>query len=200
MFAEVVTACAGGAVLTGWALYLHASALIVGLLGALTFAGQLVQLPAAWVSATFGHRKACIVTVAASRQALLPLVALPFLPLEEGSKQLLLVAVAAVSALLAVAGNNAWVSWMGDLVPHTLRGRYFGRRTALTTLGNTVAMSRKSYVHPVVVMKYLRSGTTIALPRHLAHGNGAGHAPEEEALICFLDEYFPERRKEPRRE
>src|SRR5690349_15004553 len=73
-------------------------------------------------------------------------------------------------------------------------------RLVAAELGNTPAIARKSYVHPVVVMKYLRSGTTIALPRHLAHGNGAGHAPEEEALISFLDEYFPERRKEMRRE
>jgi DNA topoisomerase-1 len=73
-------------------------------------------------------------------------------------------------------------------------------RLVAAELGNTPAIARKSYVHPVVVMKYLRSGTTIALPKHLAHANGVGHAPEEEALITFLDEYFPERRKEPRRD
>ena len=73
-------------------------------------------------------------------------------------------------------------------------------RLVAAELGNTPAIARKSYVHPVVVMKYLRSGTTIALPKHLTHSNGVGHAPEEEALITFLDEYFPERRKELRRE
>ena len=74
-------------------------------------------------------------------------------------------------------------------------------RLVAAELGNTPAICRKSYVHPVVVMKYLRSGTTIALPKHLTHSpNGVAHAPEEEALISFLDEYFPERRKEPRRE
>src|SRR6266550_3684427 len=72
--------------------------------------------------------------------------------------------------------------------------------TVLAELGNTPAICRKSYVHPVIVMKYLRSGTTIALPKHLTQSdNGLGHAPEESALIEFLDEYFPERRKEPRR-
>jgi hypothetical protein len=30
--------------------------------------------------------------------------------------------------------------------------------------------------------------------------NGAGHAPEESALIEFLDQHFPERRKAPREE
>src|SRR2546423_8493293 len=74
-------------------------------------------------------------------------------------------------------------------------------RLVAAQLGNTPAIARKSYVHPVVVMKYLRSGTTIALPKHLQHSdNGVAHAPEEESLISFLDEYFPERRKELRRE
>jgi len=72
-------------------------------------------------------------------------------------------------------------------------------RLVASELGNTPTICRKSYVHPVVVMKYLRSGTTISLPKNFTHaGNGLGHAPEESALIEFLDEYFPERRREVR--
>ena len=75
-------------------------------------------------------------------------------------------------------------------------------RLVASELGNTPAICRKSYVHPVVVMKYLRSGTTITLPaKAKATGsNGVGYAPEESALIKFLDEYFPERRKTVRDE
>ncbi|MFN2637972.1 MAG: DNA topoisomerase IB [Gemmatimonadaceae bacterium] len=75
-------------------------------------------------------------------------------------------------------------------------------RLVAAELGNTPAICRKSYVHPVIVTRYLRSGTTITLPPNLKPSklNGIGHAPEEEALISFLDEYFPERRKEPRLE
>ena len=39
-------------------------------------------------------------------------------------------------------------------------------RLVAAELGNTPTICRKSYVHPVVVMKYLRSGTTITLPKH----------------------------------
>jgi DNA topoisomerase I len=74
-------------------------------------------------------------------------------------------------------------------------------RLVAAELGNTPTICRKSYVHPVVVMRYLRSGTTITLPKRMSSSdNGIGHAPEESALINFLDEYFPERRKELRRE
>ncbi|MFL5557038.1 MAG: hypothetical protein ACJ794_00265 [Gemmatimonadaceae bacterium] len=74
-------------------------------------------------------------------------------------------------------------------------------RLVAAELGNTPTICRKSYVHPVIVMKYLRSGTTISIPDRVNHPtNGLGHAPEEVALISFLDEYFPERRKELRLE
>jgi len=75
-------------------------------------------------------------------------------------------------------------------------------RLVASELGNTPAILRKSYVHPVVIMKYLRSGTTITLPAKAKASslNGVGYAPEESALIEFLDEYFPERRKAPRDE
>ncbi len=75
-------------------------------------------------------------------------------------------------------------------------------RLVASELGNTPTICRKSYVHPVVVMKYLRSGTTISLPARAKPigSNGTGYAPEEHALILFLDEYFPERRKAIREE
>jgi len=75
-------------------------------------------------------------------------------------------------------------------------------RLVASELGNTPTICRKSYVHPVVVTRYLRSGKTIMLPEipQTSKLNGVGHTPEEEALIGFLDEHFPERRKAPREE
>jgi MFS family permease len=139
VFAEAFVACSSGAVLTGWALHLGCSTLEVGLLGALPFLSQAIQLPSAWLTATLGRRRVAVATVTASRLAFLPLAALPFLPLAPRSARLLLLAVAAVSAALGVAGNNAWTAWMGELVPERLRGRYFGTRTAVCTLGACAA-------------------------------------------------------------
>jgi len=139
MVAEVVSACAGGAVLTGWALYLGCNPFWIGMLGALPFFAQLTQLPAAWFTAFAGQRRVAIAAVCASRQALLPLAALPFLDVSQQTKQALLLGVAGLSALLGVLGNNAWVTWMGELVPRRIRGRYFGQRTAACTLAGTAA-------------------------------------------------------------
>ncbi len=138
MTAEVVNATAGGAVLTAWALHLHASALVLGIVAALPFWSSWAQFPAAWLTSRTGSRRLAIVTVALSRQVLWPLVALPFLPLANTSKEAVLLAVSGASALLAVIGNNAWTSWMGELVPSSIQGRYFGRRTAMCTLAGAV--------------------------------------------------------------
>lgn len=132
--AEIVAACAGGAVLTAWALYLGCDPAVVAALGALPSFAQVIQLPSAWISSWIGSRRVAIFANTASRLALLPLAAIPFLPVGSEGKRTLLFAIAGVHIALGVAGSNAWVTWMGELVPNSLRGRYFGRRSALTSL------------------------------------------------------------------
>jgi len=74
-------------------------------------------------------------------------------------------------------------------------------RLVSSELGNTPTICRKSYVHPMVVARYIDEGDTIALPaaRRVASDRGQAHSPEERALIAFLDRHFPERRRKPRR-
>ncbi|MEO8880218.1 MAG: DNA topoisomerase IB [Gemmatimonadaceae bacterium] len=71
-------------------------------------------------------------------------------------------------------------------------------RLVSAELGNTPAICRASYVHPIIIARYLDHGETI-MPR-AAGKTAAGHYPEERALIRFLDEHFPERRKRVRAE
>jgi DNA topoisomerase-1 len=75
-------------------------------------------------------------------------------------------------------------------------------RIVASELGNTAAICRTSYVHPMVLARYVDEGETIALrhPRHRLRDPDAAlaHSPEERALIAFLDTHFPERRRRPR--
>jgi MFS family permease len=150
ILAEVVNSCSTGAnsftaassltaSLTAWCLALKLSPLWLGMLAALPFFAQFLQFPAAWVTSLLGHRRAAIVTITLSRQVLWPLVVLPFLPLSPGGKQAVFATVGAIAVFFAVLGNNAWTAWMAELVPTPLRGRYFGRRTALYTVATAVA-------------------------------------------------------------
>jgi DNA topoisomerase-1 len=82
------------------------------------------------------------------------------------------------------------------------------RRNVATTmrfvaaeLGNTPTICRKSYVHPIVVARYLDEGETITLSARYRQATDAyAHSAEERALIRFLDRHFPERRTRSRRE
>ncbi|MEO8192827.1 MAG: DNA topoisomerase IB [Gemmatimonadales bacterium] len=103
-------------------------------------------------------------------------------------------------------------TWGGSLIAATIladlgpaRTRTARNKNVLTAvrlvaaeLGNTPAICRKSYVHPMILTRYLRSGATISLPRRSKASGSSRHWPEETALIAFLDEHFPERRTERR--
>ena len=73
-------------------------------------------------------------------------------------------------------------------------------RLVAAELGNTPAICRKSYVHPIIAARYLEDGTTIRLPAHRASSSHrrSGHTAEEQALLRFLAEHFPERRRKVR--
>jgi len=66
-------------------------------------------------------------------------------------------------------------------------------------LGNTPTICRESYVHPIVLARFLDEGETIVLPRRRGAATvPGGHTTEERALLAFLDRHFPERRREAR--
>jgi DNA topoisomerase I len=76
-------------------------------------------------------------------------------------------------------------------------------RIVSSELGNTPAICRASYVHPMVLARYLDDRETIPVHRHLRRprtNTAFAHSPEERALIAFLDKHFPERRRRPRDE
>ena len=75
-------------------------------------------------------------------------------------------------------------------------------RLVSSELGNTPTICRKSYVHPIVIARYLDENETIPLPRarRTAPNRGQAHSPEERALIAFLDRHFPERRRRARKD
>ncbi len=73
-------------------------------------------------------------------------------------------------------------------------------RLVAAELGNTPTICRKSYVHPIVIERYLEAGDTIQLPSRRNGRAGAlrSHSVEEKALIKFLDDHFPDRRSRRR--
>ncbi len=151
--AEVFAACASGAVIIGWALYLGASAAVIGFLGALPLAAQVVSLPAAWFTSARSQKAVTLWAVGISRLTFLPVLALPTLDVDASTKLHLFMAIVGISTIFSVVGNSAWVAWIGDLVPDRIRGRFVGRRTiyisiagTLTSLGAAVLLDRLALI------------------------------------------------------
>jgi len=71
-------------------------------------------------------------------------------------------------------------------------------RLVAAELGNTPAICRASYIHPLIIARYVDAGVTIDAdlerPR-TSRRLTANHTPEERALLAFLDRYFPDRRR-----
>ena len=129
---EAMGTLTAGVFLVGYAVGLGASNVAIGVLAAVPFAVQFLQLPAVVLVERLRRRRA-IVTWAAGigRSILLAATVAPFLGPRAGIITLI-VSIALYQAMAAVAGC-AWNSWMRDLVPETEFGRFFGRRAAATT-------------------------------------------------------------------
>ena len=129
---EAMATLTTGVFLAGYAVELGASNAAIGMLAAVPFAVQFLQLPAVALVERLRKRRA-IATWAAGigRSLLIAAAAAPFLGSRAGIIALI-VSVALYQAMAAIAGC-AWNSWMRDLVPENEYGRFFGRRAAATT-------------------------------------------------------------------
>ena len=130
-----------GVFLTGFLVSLGASNVAVGVLAAVPFAVQFLQLPAVvLVEHLRTRRTICAWSAAIGRAFLITAAMAPFLGGEAGII-LLVASIACNQAMAAIAGCS-WNSWMRDLVPETEFGRFFGRRAAATTaLATTLALA-----------------------------------------------------------
>jgi MFS family permease len=134
---EAMASLTTGVFLAGFMVQLGASNLSIGLLAAVPFSVQFLQLPAVVLVERIRARRAiCAWAAGIGRSFLLVAAAAPFLGAHVAIA-VLIGAVALYQALAAVAGC-AWNSWMRDLVPETDFGRFFGRRSAATTALATV--------------------------------------------------------------
>ena len=120
-----------GTLATGLALLLGASSFELGVLAALPVLGTLIQLPAAWWVERTGKRRRLAVAGSLGRQLWIVPAVLLFLPLATPAKLVLFLLASAVGHMMLAAAANAWTGWMTDLIPASVRGRYFGARGAM---------------------------------------------------------------------
>ncbi|WP_052351568.1 MFS transporter [Deinococcus pimensis] len=120
----------GGSVLTGYALYLHATPAQLGLLGGMPLVAQALTPLIAYLAGRAGRRKPLALLTAGVGRGLWILAPLILL-LPEHLRLWALLALIGLSNVFIAANGTLWFSWMGDVVPEKQRGRYFGFRGGL---------------------------------------------------------------------
>lgn len=143
--AHVYANLTGGIFLPAFALILFASELQIGILAALPFFATIAQIFGSVMVERFGHRKTVAIFFALlSRLLWIPIVIL-VLQLFDQSRSLLLtlvILIVLIHHLLGALSGVAWLSWMSNLVPPMIRGRFFGLRNSVLgtiTIGVTLA-------------------------------------------------------------
>lgn len=135
MFGAIWMHALAGAPLTVFAKAIGASEFEFGLLSAMPFAAALLSLPASVLTDRTGRRKAIFLVALYCNRLLWIVIAIvpTWLVYRYGWNY----APLAIFCFLALTflmhagqaiGSPAWVSWMADIVPDRVRGRYFARR------------------------------------------------------------------------
>jgi MFS family permease len=132
-FATVHVTLTTGAFLTGFALLLGANDFQIALLMSLPLLTQVLQIFSVHAIERFGYRKwiSGIFSVFGRSLWAFPAI-IPLIPkLKVHAISIFLICFVFISMSLSFAGAP-WLSWMADLVPAQIRGRYFGMRNMVT--------------------------------------------------------------------
>ncbi len=129
--ANVMGSLAGGAFLTGLALYLGASDSQIGLLSSLPPLATLIQLSTPSLVRKIGDRKKLtLIALGIGRLSWLVIALLPLFLLNthpEFQIAMILGVIIASTASNSI-GSITWWSWMSDFIPREMLGKYFSRR------------------------------------------------------------------------
>lgn len=122
----------GGTFLVGFALELGATNTQIGILSALPPLLNLVQVLGSYFVTKIGSSKrVCVISAAMYRLVWLMIALIPLLlfwTTGEWGAVAILIACLAVASLFASLSGVAWMTWITQMVPEFVRGRFFGYR------------------------------------------------------------------------
>jgi len=144
VFANAMGTITAGLFLTGFIIALGGSSSHIGAASSLPLFANVFQLIASYlIERTGAKKKICLVSCLVSRSTWLLFAALPLFRIYFNLHGETLIWSAISVYFLATAAASfagiAWNSWMRDLVPEQRRGKYFGMRSAVTSLAGLVA-------------------------------------------------------------
>ncbi len=129
--AGVMAVFTGGVILTGLALALGANDFLIGVIAAVQAGANLFQLRAFRRLERSGERKSMAVLFATLSRLIWVIIGVSILIPSESFRPYrlgLFIVLYASSMVLGVYSGVPWVSWLVDLVPEKVRGRFFAAR------------------------------------------------------------------------
>lgn len=149
-FFNVVGNPVGGPPFTGFIRALGANDFMYGIIMALPVLGAVVQILAAYHIENTGRRKPLFLIFGCIHRFLwIPIALIPLYFKFENSMTVIWIITALI--MISSASNSitgvCYFSWMGGLVPHGIRGKFFSRRTAIFTLAGATTS--------IIIGKYL---------------------------------------------
>lgn len=139
-----MSALTSGVFLTGFAISLGANNFQIGVLASLPLLADVFQFPASYyVDRLGGKKKLCLYGSMIGRLfwlfiAVFPLISFSWL---RQKQVLLLIIFVALYSVFTSISRVGWLSWIADLVPESIRGRFFSKRNVvvgLATMGITL--------------------------------------------------------------
>ena len=131
---------AGSGFLAAYALILGANNLQIGILAALPFITQPLQIPMIIVIERLRRRKLLVVPSWFAAQLLwIPIALIPvFIGVPGAASVSALLAIMAVRSLVGTVTTSGWDGWIRDLIPPDIRGSFISRRLGYATLAAIV--------------------------------------------------------------
>ncbi|MGI5900161.1 MAG: MFS transporter [Christensenellales bacterium] len=140
LFATITT----GATLTGYAGMLGANDFVFGVLTAIPFLGTIAQIPAAYIVSKTQKRREYMLRYGAFARLLWVIIGLIPLIIPEARPALRLWSViflAGISSISSSFINVSFTSWLADLLPIRMRGRWLsGRDRIISVVGITIGL------------------------------------------------------------
>lgn len=184
---QIMANLTSGAFLVAFALLLGASNLAIGFIAALQALTQVLQIPAIYLVEATRNRKALMVaSLTVSRAFWILMALIPWLIPRAYQIEAMFVALFLDFGLGTVAGL-AWHSWMRDLIPDAIMGRYMGKRMAVSTAVGAAVTLAAGVGIDAFKMSFADSSPLIIYSAYFASGG----------IVGLVSVYFIARTPEP---
>ncbi len=145
VLAVIFSATTSGVLLTNFLLKLGATPVEIGLLSSIPMLVNLLQPVGAYLAdRTTSRHNYCLWIFGISRALwLILLLVIGWVTWKNADPHQLVLwtlGIILMTHFLGALGSSAWFSWMAALVPHRLRGRYFGIRNSAGSLTNLLSV------------------------------------------------------------